>query len=100
DNPQAIEKAAGRVNQVLLMALDLHYSIVQPKLGGHGHIFGYWAPGKTIVIQEDAMGMCSPMMYRDIFMQYNTAVVNHLGSYVLFHLHTTGYRHYKHVLNI
>ena len=100
DNPQAIEKAAGRVNQVLMRALDLHYSIVQPKLGGYGHIFGYWAPGKTIMLQEDAMGLCSPVMYRDIFMQYNTAVVKHLGPYVLFHLHTTGYRHYAHVLNI
>ena len=46
------------------------------------------------------MGMCSPVMYRDIFMPYNTAVVEHLGPYVLFHLHTTGYRHYTHVLNI
>jgi len=100
DNPQAIEKAADRVNQVLMRALDIHYSIVQPKLGGYGHIFGYWAPGKTIMLQEDAMGLCSPAMYRDIFMQYNTAVVKHLGPYVLFHLHTTGYRHYTHVLNI
>lgn len=44
--------------------------------------------------------MCSPAMYRDIFMQYDAAVVNHLGPYVLFHLHTTGYKHYAHVLNI
>ena len=34
DNPQAVERAAGRVNEVLMKALDMHYSIVQPKLGG------------------------------------------------------------------
>jgi len=100
DNPQALERAAERVNQALMMALDLHYSIVQPKLGGYGHIFGYWSPGKTIVIQEDALGMCSPGMYRDIFMPYNAAVVKHLGSHVFFHFHTTGCKHYTHALDI
>jgi hypothetical protein len=42
--------------------VDLHYSLLRPKLAGFGHIFGYWAPGKTVVIQEDAMGMCSRAM--------------------------------------
>lgn len=46
------------------------------------------------------MGLCSPNMYRDIFMQNNAEVVRHLGKCVMFHLHTTGYKHYKHVLNI
>ncbi len=100
DNPQAVADASARVNRVLIKALDMHYSIVQPKLGGFGHIFGYWAPGKTVVIQEDVMGMCSPEMYRDTFMRNNAELVEHMGKYVLFHLHTTGYKHYKHVLNI
>jgi hypothetical protein len=52
------------------------------------------------VLQEDALGMCSPSIYRDIFMQFNAAIVKHLGPHVFFHLHTTGYQHYKHALNI
>jgi hypothetical protein len=100
DNPEAVRKAAGRVNKVLLEALDMHYSIVKPNLGGYGHIYGYWSPGKTIVIQEDAMGMASPAAYQDIFFEHNEKVVRHLGAYVLFHLHTTGYQHYKNVLRI
>ena len=100
DNPGAIKKAAKRMNRLLLRALDLHYSIVKPKLGGYGHKYGYWAPAKTQVIQEDAMGMCSPAMYRDIFMEGNAEVVKHLGQYVLFHLHSTGYKHYQDVLSV
>jgi hypothetical protein len=100
DNPQAIKKAARRVNRLLLEALDLHYSIVKPKLGGYGHKYGYWAPDRTQVMQEDAMGMCSPAMYRDIFMEGNAEVVKHLGSYVIFHLHSTGYKHYQDVLSM
>jgi len=100
DNPGVIKKAAQRVNGLLLQALDLHYSIVKPKLGGYGHKYGYWAPAKTQVIQEDAMGMCSPAMYRDIFMEGNAEVVKHLGPHVLFHLHSTGYKHYQDVLSV
>jgi hypothetical protein len=100
DNPQAVERAASRVNHALMTEIDIHYSIVQPNLGGYGHIFGYWAPGKTITIQEDALGMCSPFLYRDIFMPLNAAIVRHLGSHVFFHLHSTGCKHYAHVMNI
>jgi hypothetical protein len=100
DNPQAVERAASRVNQALMMEIDTHYSIVQPKLGGFVQIMGYWAPGKTVMLQEDALGMCSPSLYRDIFMQFNAAIVKHLGSYVLFHFHSTGYKHYTHVINV
>ena len=78
----------------------MHYSIVQPKLGGYAHIFGYWAPGKTIAIREDVMGMCHPSMYRDIFMPINAKVCSSYGSIVLFHLHATGWKHYRHVLSI
>ncbi len=100
DDPGAIKKAAGQLTRLLLQALDMHYSIVKPKLGGYGHKYGYWAPGRTQVIQEDAMGLCSPAMYRDIFMEYNAEVIKHLGPYVLFHLHSTGHKHYKDVLSI
>jgi len=100
DNPRVVREAARRVNRLILQALDLHYSIVKPKLGGYGHKYGYWAPGPTQVIQEDAMGMCAPAMYRDIFMECNAETVKHLGPYVLFHLHSTGYRHYRDVLSI
>jgi len=98
--PKAIEKAAERVNKLLLDILDMHFSIVQTKLKGFGHIYGYWAPGKTIVIQEDVLGMCSPDTYHNIFMKYNADIVNHLGGCVFFHLHSTGLAHYKNVLKI
>lgn len=79
DDPGAIKKAAGQGTRLLLQALEMHYSKVKPKLGGYGHKYGYWAPRRTQVIQEDAMGLRSPAMYRDIFMEYNAEVLKHLG---------------------
>ena len=100
DNPQAVKEAARRVNRMFLDALEMHFATVKPQLGGYSHIFGYWAPGKTIAIQEDTMGMASPATYRDIFMELNAEVVRRLGAHVLFHLHATGYKHYQDVLNV
>jgi hypothetical protein len=100
DAPGVIKAAAGRVQQLLLRALNQHFARVQPKQGGYGHIFGYWAPAPTIAIQEDALGLCHPRLYRDHFVQYNAEVVRHLGACVVFHLHSTGFRHYRHVLEI
>jgi len=100
DNIEAVDTAAGRINKLFIEILDMHFSYVRPNYGGYGHVYGYWAPGKTITIQEDALGMCSPSIYRDVFMKYNAAIVDHLGPHVLFHLHSTGYGHYRDVLDI
>jgi len=100
NNPQQMHQAAGRINRLLIDVLDRHYAMVPPKLDGYGHIFGYWAPGKTIVIQEDAMCICDPQIYREVFLNYNADIVSHLGDYVLFHMHSIGYQHYRDVLRI
>ena len=99
DAPGIIAQAAQRVNQLLLHVLEMHFSIVARRRGGYGHIFGYWAPEPTVVIQEDAMGMCAPEIYRDLFRPLDAQVVKHLPGPVLFHLHSTGYAHFRHVLD-
>jgi hypothetical protein len=86
--------------RVLLVLLRAHFEWVTPKLGGYGHIYGYWSPDKTIVIQEDVLGICSPGIYRDLFRALNAHIVKALGECVLFHLHSTGFRHYRDVLSI
>ena len=52
------------------------------------------------MLQEDALGLCTPGIYRDHFQQLTAELVRHLGDCVLFHLHSTGYRHYRHVLDV
>lgn len=100
DAPELIGQMVGHIHQLLLQALDLHFSLVKPKQGGYGHIFGYWAPGPTIAFQEDALGLCHPNLFRDLFMNYAEQAVRHVGSYAIFHLHSTGLQHLPHVLRI
>ena len=100
DNIRIVDEMASLVNSLLIDILEIHFSMVSPHLEGYGHIFGYWAPGRTIVIQEDVLGMCSPKVYNDVFMKYNTDIIRNLGPYVLFHFHSTGYQHYREVLEM
>ncbi|MCC7146247.1 MAG: hypothetical protein IT443_07350 [Phycisphaeraceae bacterium] len=100
DQPQVIGKAAQRVNQLLIETLQQHFALVPAKHGGYVHSYGYWAPFPTVVIQEDAMGLCQPEVYRDWFMPLDAATTAALGRGVFFHLHSTGMAHYRHVLEI
>jgi hypothetical protein len=78
----------------------MHFGLVQPKLDGYGYIYGYWAPGPTVTIQEDMMGLASPDLFRDLFLDHEVRLVEHLGPYTFFHVHSTGYAHYRHILEI
>ena len=100
DSPEILEAAAARISELHWRVLQMHFEFVKPKLGGYGHIFGFWAPGPATVLQEDVMGLCAPAAYRDLFLRYNAELVRRLAGYTLFHLHSTGYRHYRHVLEI
>ena len=100
DDRALIREAAGRVNRLLIDALAMHFEAVPPKLGGYAHIFGYWAPGPTYVIQEDAMGMASPAVYREVFWPGNCEVVESFGGHIFFHVHSTGFDHWRDVLEI
>lgn len=100
DNPRAVAQAAEAVNGLLLAALERHFASVGPKWGGYGNIYGHWAPGISYVIQEDVCGMASPRIYRDIFMPLNAEAVRRLGPYTMFHLHSSGMRHWRDVLSV
>mgnify|MGYP005843960625 CR=1 FL=1 len=100
DHPEPLSAAAARINALHARVLEMHFAAVPPKRGGYAHIFGYWAPGPTTVLQADVMGMCSPAMYRDLFFPHDADLVRRIGPWALFHLHSTGMKHYRHVLDL
>jgi hypothetical protein len=99
-HPGIIDRAASYLADLTTRVIERHFSIVKPHFEGYGHIYGYWAPDRTNVFQEDALGMVDPGIFQDIFLQKNRMLVSHLGGHAFFHLHSTGFAHYKHVLDI
>jgi hypothetical protein len=100
DAPGLVAAALERVGTLTRGVLDMHFDLVPPKLGGYGYIYGYWAPGPTVAIQEDMIGLASPDLFRDLFLEHEVRLVEHLGPYTFFHVHSTGYAHYRHILEI
>jgi hypothetical protein len=100
DEPEVVAEAALAVNQMHLAVLARHLSIVKPKMGGYGHIYGYWSPEPTTMIQDDVLGMTSPATFRDYFSACAAEIVKHLGSHVIYHVHSTGFGHWRHLLDV
>ena len=98
--PDLLDKAAAHLTGLTANIIEKHFAYVKPQLGGYGHIYGYWSPEKTNVYQEDAMGMVDPGIFRDIFLKHNNTLVKRLDGHAFFHLHSTGFAHYKHLLEI
>ena len=100
DAPGLVSRTAERIGSVLLGMVERHFALVPPNLGGFGHMYGYWAPAQTFVLQEDVLGLCAPEIYREQFLEHDAKIVDRLGAYTLFHLHSSGYQHYRHILGI
>lgn len=100
DAPELIDRAAQRIGAVLRDVVQRNFGLVPPKQGGYGHIYGYWAPRPTFVLQEDVLGLCAPDVYRAHFLEVDACIVERLEGCILFHLHTSGYRHYRDILGI
>ena len=99
-NPGIIDRAGSYLVVLTAKIMERHFSIIKPHLDGYGHIYGYWSPGKTIVFQDDALGMVDPAIFRELFLEKNNALVKHLGGHAFYHLHSTGFAHYQYVLGI
>ena len=100
DDIGAVREAAARVNSLFIDVLERHFAAMPPHHGGYAHVYGYWAPDRTIVIQEDALGICSPSVYRDVFMELNADIVKRFGSCIFFHFHSTGFQFWRDVMAI
>jgi hypothetical protein len=100
DEPSLIQQAASRVTDLFIGVLRHHFSMVESRRGGYVHSYGYWAPWPTVVIQNDAMGMCSPRVYTQLFREHDQRIVAAFGPGVFYHLHATGMAHWRDVLCI
>lgn len=85
------------VKNFLSIAADIFLSFIavqNKKLPafGNGFVVGtyyIWTPGKNIRLQEDAMALLSPDLYRE-FVHPSDCQIASSADYTLFHLHATG----------
>lgn len=85
------------VKQILDIAAEIFVKFIDVQNGrllsfSNGYVIGtyyIWTPGKNIRLQEDAMAMLSPDLYREFVHPLDCQIAKS-AEYTLFHLHTTG----------
>jgi len=90
DQPSLVKKLLALTSTIFMQFIDIQRDHLQPFYSG-GVIGTYyiWTPGNCIRLQEDAMAMLSPQLYREFVHPYDCAIASS-ADYCLFHLHATG----------
>jgi len=89
DQPDLVKEFLDMAANIFLSFIDQNKKL--PSCGG-GYVVGtyyIWTPGKNIRLQEDAMAMLSPNLYREFVHPLDCQIATS-AEYTLFHLHATG----------
>jgi len=90
DQPDLVKKFLTAATDVFLSFIDIQNQRLLPF--DDGYIIGtyyIWTPEKNIRLQEDAMAMLSPELYRQFVHPVDCQIASST-DYTLFHLHATG----------
>lgn len=90
DQPELVKKFLAIATEIFLSYIDVQNQKLQPL--NNGYVVGtyyIWTPGNNIRLQEDAMAMLSPDLYREFVHPLDCQIASS-AEYTLFHLHATG----------
>lgn len=90
DQPELIKEFLSIAAEIFLSFINVQNQKLQPL--NDGYVIGtyyIWTPGKNIRLQEDAMAMLSPDLYREFIHPLDCQIASS-AEYTLFHLHATG----------
>jgi len=90
DHAELVRNFLAIATQVFLSFIAVQHERLQTL--NDGQVIGtyyLWTPGKNIRLQEDAMSLLSPELYRDFVHPLDRQIASS-AEYTLFHLHATG----------
>ena len=82
------------LNNMLTLCRDIWVEVVEaqfkrfePFEGGYANLYGLWAPGKNVRLQEDIASLCSPDIYDDYLFEEHKNIIGKY-PYSVFHMHS------------
>jgi len=92
DTPEAIGRAMALATDIWIQIARAQHEMIPES--PHGYMdgdrgFRFWGPEKTLWLQEDAMALLSPGIYREFILPADRRIASEFGA-VAFHLHDTG----------
>jgi hypothetical protein len=101
ERPQELRALLEHCTEIRLKATHLRLEVIPDFQGGYcgRDVWGLWAPGRLLDIQEDAAGLLSPQMYRDFAAPLDRRMIQQF-DYSLMHLHSGQLQMLSEMLNI
>ena len=90
DHPEATHRAAALCADVWIDVAKAQLDMVQPSENGYvgSGCYRIWAPDKIGWLQEDAMALISPKLFREFILPQDRRILSHF-AYTGFHLHAS-----------
>jgi len=87
DDPELAYRLLGLCTKTALRIVESQLAAIRPLEGHWVNRFGVWAPGPTVVFQEDAAVLLSPGLYRDLVLPWDKEMAGSV-PYPVFHIHS------------
>ena len=87
DYPGKIKELLSGLTEIWIMWAKAHFSVVPQFHGGYCNLYGLWAPGTSVKLQEDYAVSLSPNLYREFILPCNRKIIEAF-EYQYFHIHS------------
>ncbi|HUV08195.1 MAG TPA: hypothetical protein VMX75_10730 [Spirochaetia bacterium] len=87
DNPMDSSLLLGACTEAAIRISRRELGMVPHPEGGNANRFGLWAPGETIVFQEDAAVLLSPALFEELVLPWDVKMAESV-EYPVYHLHS------------
>ncbi len=98
DEPARVHALAAQVADYWVAFARAQLNALPLLEGGAGSLYGLWAPGRAVVLQEDNAALLSPALYRTFIYPHDVAIAAAFEQCV-FHLHPARYIPYRPLLD-
>jgi hypothetical protein len=97
DHPARVHALAAQVAGFWIAFARAQLDVIPPYAGGTGSLYGLWAPGRVVTLQEDNAALLSPRLYETFIYPHDAAIAAAFDA-CIFHLHPARYVPYRTLL--
>ncbi|MFO7698075.1 MAG: uroporphyrinogen decarboxylase family protein [Anaerolineae bacterium] len=98
DHPERVHALAAQVAEYWIAFAQAQLEAMPLFQGGTGSLYGLWAPGRAVTLQEDNAALLSPRLYQEFIFPHDAAIAAAFDTSV-FHLHPARYIPYRPLLD-
>jgi hypothetical protein len=88
DIPERVQQLAEQCAEIFVAVARAQFDLLPPFHGGYSQLQHIWAPGSTVMTQQDAALFFTPKKYRELLLPADRLILKSF-EYTIMHLHST-----------